>query len=196
MHATAVIRFLTNTRLRAGLQRRYGAARLRELGGPLPGPRALEVGCGRGLGVEQIRDVFAPAAVDAFDFDPAMVALAERRLAGVPGVRLWRGDATRIDAPDATYDAAFEFVVLHHVPRWRDALAEIFRVLRPGGRFYAEEILTGAFVPAIVAHRSGYVADAFTDGTFRAALLETGFEIVASRTAFGVLGWYTARKPG
>lgn len=196
MDSVAFIRSLTNTGLRAHLHRRFGARRLLELGGPLPGPRVLEVGCGRGLGAEQIREVFAPGSLDAFDLDPAMVALARERLGQMEGVRVWEGDATRIEAPDAAYDAVVEFLVLHHVPSWRAALGEIYRVLRPGGLLYAEEILPGGLVPDLVTKRASYLADAFSDGGFRAALLDAGFEIAAARTAFGVFGWYTARKPG
>jgi len=156
----------------------------------------LEVGCGRGLGIEQIREVFGPATIDAFDLDEEMVKLARERLAGLDGVRLWRGNATRIEAPDASYDAAFEFIVLHHVPEWRRALGEVFRVLRPGGVFYAEEILPGALLPAALTRRSSYLANAFSDGNLRAALLDAGFEILAAKTTLGVLGWYVARKPG
>ena len=38
----------------------------------------------------------------------------------------------------------FDFGIIHHVPQWRRALAEVARVLKPGGRFYAEEVLRGA----------------------------------------------------
>jgi ubiquinone/menaquinone biosynthesis C-methylase UbiE len=196
MESVALIRNLTNTRVRGHLHQRLGARRLHELGGPLPGPRVLEIGCGQGLGIEQIREVFGPAKIDAFDLDEEMVKLARARLARFDGVRLWRGDATRIDAPDNSYDAAFEFIVLHHVPEWRRALGEAFRVLRPGGVFYIEEILPGSLLPAAITRRASYLASAFSDGNLRAALLEAGFEVLAAKTTLGLFGWYVARKPG
>ena len=39
-----------------------------------------------------------------------------------------------IEAAAATYDAVVDFGIIHHIPHWRAALAEIFRVLKPGGR--------------------------------------------------------------
>ncbi|MBI5529080.1 MAG: class I SAM-dependent methyltransferase [Deltaproteobacteria bacterium] len=50
------------------------------------------------------------------------------------------GDVTAIRADDETYDAVFDFGIIHHVPDWRAALREIRRVLKPGGRLFAEEV--------------------------------------------------------
>lgn len=133
---------LMNNPLRAALQRHYEAPLLERLGGRLPGKRALEIGCGRGIGTEIILRRFAAAEVHAFDLDPDMVERARRRLAhAAPGrVKLWAGDATRIAAPDAAYDAVFDFGIIHHVPDWRAAVSEVRRVLKPGGRFFFEEV--------------------------------------------------------
>lgn len=56
-------------------------------------------------------------------------------------VRLWIGDGAMIASADSTYDSVFDFGVVHHVERWMDALREVELILRPGGRFYAEEPL-------------------------------------------------------
>jgi hypothetical protein len=64
---------LMNNPVRAAIQRHFEARRLLELGGPLPGGTALEIGCGRGVGTELILDVFGADRVDAIDLDPAMV---------------------------------------------------------------------------------------------------------------------------
>jgi ubiquinone/menaquinone biosynthesis C-methylase UbiE len=141
----AVEKALMNNPARAALQRRYETRLLRRLGGALDGGKALEVGCGRGVGAEIIVDRFGAAVVDGFDVDPTMVDRARRRLARRGGrARVWVGDATSIDAPDAAYDAVFDFAIVHHVPEWRTAVAEIARVLRPGGRFYFEEVTSHA----------------------------------------------------
>jgi trans-aconitate methyltransferase len=64
------------------------------MGAPVAGRKALEMGCGRGVGVELILDRFGAASVDAFDANPRMIALARRRLCGREAqVRLWIGDA-------------------------------------------------------------------------------------------------------
>lgn len=109
----------------------------------------LEVGCGAGYGTELILRRFAAARVDAVDLDPKMVSRARHRLAGYgERVRLATGDMTdlraALDAADASYDAVFDFAIIHHVPDWRAALTEIARVLRPGGRFYFDEVTAAA----------------------------------------------------
>ena len=79
MLLNAVEKALMNNPVRAAIQRRFEAKRLLELGGPVAGGRALEVGCGRGVGVEIILDLFGAGSVDAFDLDPDMVAQARAR---------------------------------------------------------------------------------------------------------------------
>ena len=125
-----------NNPIRAAMQRHIEAPIFLRMGGPLRDARVLEIGCGRGVGAEVIFDVFGAAAVDAFDLDPRMVERAQRRLSSRgPRVRLWVGDAAAIAAPEAVYDAVFDFGIIHHVPDWRAVLAEVYRVLRPGACF-------------------------------------------------------------
>ena len=146
MKLNSVEKALMNNPVREIVQRRVEAPLLARLGGRVEGGRALEVGCGRGVGTEIVLDVFGVAHVDAVDLDPDMVALARRRLARRPRDR-WDvtvGDVTAVDAPDDHYDAVFDFGIVHHVPVWTDALAEIRRVLKPGGRFFFKEVTSHA----------------------------------------------------
>lgn len=162
-----------------------------------PGGRALEVGCGRGVGVEIVLDTFGADAVDAFDLDPDMIDRARRRLArrGTK-VRLWVGDATRIDAPDEAYDAVFDFGIIHHVPDWRAAIAEVARVLAPGGRFYAEEVFDRALAhPVLRALLEHPTEDRFGAAAFSAALDAAGLRLRGQRTVGALGGWFVADKP-
>ncbi len=131
-----------NNPARALLQRRYEAPLLARLGGRTEGMRVLEVGCGRGVGTEIIFQQFGAREVHAFDLDPEMVELAQDRLAGYSSGRLKLavGDATTIMAEDESFDAVFDFGIIHHVPEWQKAVSEIRRVLRPGGRFFFMEV--------------------------------------------------------
>ncbi len=142
MKLNRIEKALMNNPLRAAMQRFYELRTFERLGGRAEGLRALEIGCGRGAGVELILESLGATSVDAFDFDPDMVERARRRLRRFPPgrVRLWIGDASAIPCPDASYDAVFDFGVIHHVPVWRKAVAEVARVLEPGGRFYFDEI--------------------------------------------------------
>ena len=140
---------LVNSAPRRALQRFYEVPLLARLGGRIPGGRALEVGCGSGYGARLILEQFGAATVDAVDLDPTAVAAARRRLARYGDrVRLAIGSATdlkaAVQAEDASYDAVFDFAILHHVEDWRSAVGEVARVLRPGGRFYFDEVTATA----------------------------------------------------
>ena len=186
-----------NNPVHAAVQRRFEVPRLLAMGGPMRGGRALEVGCGRGLGTEWILDRLGASRVDAFDLDPHMVERARARLARRgERVRLWVGSATSIDAPDRAYDSVFDFGVLHHIPRWRGALGEIQRVLRPGGRFYAEEVLERVilhpFWRRVLDHP---LEDRFDAPAFASALEDAGLRVVATRSLWNSVAWFVADKP-
>lgn len=111
--------------------------------GTLAGKCVLEVGCGRGVGIEILLALGA-AHITGFDLDPKMIALAEKRIAKFGDrARVFAGDAEAIDAPDAGFDAVVDYGIIHHIPNWPEALREIARVLRPGGAFYFEDLLKG-----------------------------------------------------
>ena len=186
---------LMNNPVRAGVQRRFEARWLLEMGGLSAGAAALEMGCGRGIGAEIILDLFGAASVDAFDLDPRMVALARRRLVTRgPRVRLWVGSGDRIPAADESYDAVFDFGIVHHVHDWRRALAEVARVLRPGGRLYGEEVLE-RFIRGtrwLLDHPRG---DRFDADRLRAGIEQSGLTLVGWRERWGLMAWFAARKP-
>jgi ubiquinone/menaquinone biosynthesis C-methylase UbiE len=135
-----------NNPIRAAIQRRYEAPLLERLGGSVAGLQVLEVGCGRGVGSELILERFAARRVRAFDLDEDMVARARRRLFrfGADRAQVEVADVTTLPCDDEAFDAAFDFGILHHVPDWQAAVAEIRRVLRPGGRFFFEEVTARA----------------------------------------------------
>ncbi|HEY8143895.1 MAG TPA: class I SAM-dependent methyltransferase [Kofleriaceae bacterium] len=191
-----VEKLMMNNPLRAAVQRRFEARRLLDMGGPATGAHCLEIGCGRGVGTQIVLDRFGAAEVDAFDLDPDMVEQARARLGDDPRVRLWVGDATAIDAPDGAYDAVFDFGIVHHVPSWRDAIREVHRVLRPGGRFYAEEVLA-RFIHHPVWRRllDHPMEDRFDAAGFARGLEEQGFQLVARRELLGQVAWFVADKP-
>ncbi|KAB2969623.1 MAG: class I SAM-dependent methyltransferase [Thermoanaerobaculia bacterium] len=142
MRLNRVEKALMNNPVRSALQRVYEAPLLERLGGRTAGLCVLEIGCGRGVGTEIILERFGAAHVEALDLDPDMVEKARRRLARYPAdrVRVSVGDAAVIAAEDRSFDAVFDFGIIHHVPAWREAVAEVARVLRPGGRFFFEEV--------------------------------------------------------
>jgi ubiquinone/menaquinone biosynthesis C-methylase UbiE len=187
-----------NNPVRAFVQRRFEAKRLLAMGGAMSGGTALEVGCGRGVGAELILTVFGAENVDAVDLDPHMVELAQKRLGRYGDrVKLRVGNVIAIEAEDDYYDAVFDFGIVHHVPNWRDALKEIHRVLKPGGRFYCEEVLERyirhPFWRRLLDHPQ---EDRFNHDQFVKGLEDTGFLVVASTHLLHQFGWFIADKPG
>jgi ubiquinone/menaquinone biosynthesis C-methylase UbiE len=131
-----------NNPFRALIQKWYEAPLMERLGGRTEGLKVLEIGCGRGVGTELIFKRFGAKEVHSFDIDPDMINKARKRLSDYPPdrLRLTVGDVTAIEAEDASYDIVFDFWILHHVPIWQNAVAEISRVLKPGGRFFFQEL--------------------------------------------------------
>lgn len=136
---------LLNNPVRRAVQRYYEAPLLHRLGADLGGADVLEIGCGEGAGARVLLERFGAASVYGIDLDPQQVKRAERRLHGLEDrVHVEVGDATQLPAADASRDAVVDFGIVHHVPRWRDAVAEVARVLRPGGQFVFEEVTAHA----------------------------------------------------
>lgn len=125
--------WVVNSPFRAPLAR--GEVRqFRRMGRIPEGARVLEIGCGAGITTRAIIDAVRPSHMSAFDFDEVQVERARYRLdaAAIP-VDLRQGDATQLPYADESFDCVFVIGVLHHIPRWRQVLLEISRVLAPGG---------------------------------------------------------------
>jgi ubiquinone/menaquinone biosynthesis C-methylase UbiE len=102
---------------------------------PREGERALDVGCGPGLLLADLGAlVGSRGSALGIDISADMIALARRRCEPWPWITVAEGPATAIPAPDETIDIAASTQVLEYVPDVDAALAEIHRVLRPGGR--------------------------------------------------------------
>ena len=96
--------------------------------------RVLDVGCGPGFSsVLLARRV---PRVTALDIDPAKLRIAQR-LADLNGVRIEtvEGNASSpLPFPDAHFDGLVSLELIEHIPDWRGLVAEMCRVVRPGGR--------------------------------------------------------------
>ena len=102
------------------------------------GERVLDVGCGSGAVTREIgRRVGKRGLAVGLDPSPALLAVA-RELAKEKGlgdrVEFREGNALQLPFPDRSFDAVVCVTVLSHVPSGEAAIAELIRVLRPGGR--------------------------------------------------------------
>ncbi|QHF95946.1 SAM-dependent methyltransferase [Streptomyces sp. NHF165] len=104
------------------------------LAGDVADRRILDAGCGAGALSAELRD--RGAEVTGVDAGAAMVALAERRLGD--GVPLHVTDLRDpLPFEDGAFDDVVASLVLHYLEDWGPTLAELRRVLRPGGRLIA-----------------------------------------------------------
>jgi SAM-dependent methyltransferase len=113
---------------------------------PAAGWRWLDVGCGNGAFTELIVERCAPAAVEGIDPSQEQLAFARTR----PLARLARfraGDAMALPFPAGAFDAAVMPLVIFFVPVPATGVAEMARVVRPGGAVtaYAWDMVGGGF---------------------------------------------------
>lgn len=110
-----------------------------------PGDTVLELGPGIGyFTVEASRMVGPQGRLLCLDIQTEMIGALRRRLdeRNVTNTRLVVGDATRLPLADGSVDAAYLVTVLGEIPDRPQALAELRRVLRPGGALSISESLT------------------------------------------------------
>lgn len=101
------------------------------LAGDVTGRRILDAGCGSGPLAAALRA--RGAALTAFDGSPAMVELARRRLGDEVPVSV-ADLAEPLPFADDSFDDVVASLVLHYLEDWAGPLAELRRVLKPGGR--------------------------------------------------------------
>ena len=119
------------------------------------GDDVLEIGAGPGLVTDLLLDL-APR-VTAVEIDEGLATQLRQRLAGMP-VEVVTADATALPLPADRFSAAACFTMLHHIPdpaAQDRALAELARVLRPGG------LLLGTDGQDTPARRDLHVGDVF-----------------------------------
>jgi ubiquinone/menaquinone biosynthesis C-methylase UbiE len=111
--------------------------RLAALSGARPGDRVLDLGCGTGYLTQRMTAVVTPGGT-ALGIDPSdqVIEHARRLAADRPGCTFERGIAERLEAPDASFDVVVSSLMVHHLPApvRPQALTEMYRVCRPGGR--------------------------------------------------------------
>ena len=107
---------------------------------PFAGASVLELGCGRADKTRILAESGRAAQIVALEVDTIQHA-RNLEIADLPTVRFAHGGAEAIPAADASFDIVLMFKSLHHVPvaAMAAALAEIARVLKPGGQAWISE---------------------------------------------------------
>jgi ubiquinone/menaquinone biosynthesis C-methylase UbiE len=96
------------------------------------GEKLLDVGCGTGSLTFALAKAADLAEIHAIDFSPVFVEAAKQRNSD-PRINIRQGDACALPFEDDTFDRALALLVLHFVPEAGKAVAEMRRVVRPGG---------------------------------------------------------------
>jgi len=154
------------------------------------GQTVVDLGSGAG------NDVFiARAAVGktghviGVDMTPEMIAKARENAArrGYDNVEFRLGDIEALPVADGSADVVVSNCVLNLVPDKKRAFAEIFRVLKPGGRFCVSDIVLEGELPAGLRHAAelyvGCVAGALKREDYLRTIEETGFEAIEVKSS-------------
>ncbi len=182
---------------------------------PKPGERILDIACGTGTSTLPLAR--AGATVVGVDFSPQMIAEAQKRH---PKIEFREADAMKLPFGDDEFDAVTISFGLRNVQEPKQALAEMYRVLKPGGRLVVCEfskppraLLRAGYyaylrvvAPAIVGITSSnpdaykYLVESIRDWPDQATLSQwirgVGFTRVAHRNlTAGVVALHRGRKP-
>jgi ubiquinone/menaquinone biosynthesis C-methylase UbiE len=96
------------------------------------GARVADLGCGSGVFTNLLHELgFEPIGLD---ISPKLIALGRRKY---PDVEFLEGDAEHLPFPSASLDGVLLSGLVHHFPDPSRCVAEVFRVLKPGGTFVA-----------------------------------------------------------
>jgi SAM-dependent methyltransferase len=155
------------------------------------GDDAVEIGPGPGFTTDVLRTV--TAHLTAVELDEVLAAALSARLAG-GNVDVVVGDATALDFPSGRFSGAASFHMLHHIaPAGAQdrALAELARVLRPGGTLVAAD---GTYSEGSAAFHEGDTYNPLDPADLPGRLGAAGFGQVRVRTYD--LGWVVTARSG
>lgn len=170
----------------------------------LPGMNVLDLGCGTGTLTILIKQSHLMSHVYGLDADPQILEIASSKADQArTKITLERGMAYQLPFPNGWFDRVLSSLVLHHLTldEKRRALAEVYRVLLPGGKFTFLDfgVPHGAYARVVsqVMRRTEHVDDNIR-GSLPGILKEAGFgnitELERFRTVFGSLSLIRAEK--
>jgi len=150
-----------------------------------PGEIVLDLGSGGGIDVLlSARRVGPTGKAYGLDMTDEMLDLARenQHKAGVPNVEFLKGELESIPLPEGSVDVVISNCVINLSVDKDRALAEAFRVLRPGGRLAVCDVVVRGPVPADIRRSAelwlGCVAGALDESEYRATLARVGFEAI------------------
>ena len=152
--------------------------------------KILEIGSGVGITSNFISSKFNKSTLIATDFDASQIESAKSQKRNA-NIIFKQEDATQLSFPQENFDACFAILVFHHINNFSDALREIHRVLKTGGKLFVYDIPWKSWNPLsrwFVFGQPGL----FTKHEFIKILELSGFEIVTVKSGFNF--WIEAKK--
>jgi ubiquinone/menaquinone biosynthesis C-methylase UbiE len=167
----------------------------RELRAQQLGRDVLEIGAGGGSVAQQLLSSNPEFVWTAIDIDPEMTRAAATRLQAFRNASAQTGDATALPFCDDSFESVVSCLMLHHIIDWERAVAEVARVLRPGGTFVGYDLTRTPF--ATVLHRlDGSPYRLLVPEDFRAECARQGLTIDLQSALLGHVMRFVARKNG
>jgi ubiquinone/menaquinone biosynthesis C-methylase UbiE len=145
------------------------------------GKKILEIGCGNGVGTLLIEEFFKPSEFIATEYDPRLVEIAQMKN-NASKVRVETGDATRLRFTNSEFDAVIGLSVIHHIPNWRECIAELHRVIKPNGLFIIKELSIETFESPF-----GKIARRFVEHPYDSMLRKKDFLKVLEQQGFRLI---------
>jgi len=167
-------------------------------GAPPSEPVLLDAGCGQGKSFKHLCQVFAPSRLLGVDADPDSLTMsrAEARAHGI-NVELIGSDCAALQLADASVDLLFCHQTFHHLVEQEQALAEFYRVLKPGGYLlFAEstEAYIDTWVIRWLFRHPMHVQKSAEQ--YLQMLRDQGFQFGAQNVSYPYLWWSRAKDFG
>ena len=168
-----------------------------------PGMKMLDFGCGPGTISVGLAKAVAPGELHGVDIEASQITMAQAaaRAGGHDNAHFQVSDATNLPFADNTFDVAHCHAVLMHVPKLPQALAEVKRVLKPGGILSAREsVIASYFFEPDPQGRLTQATDTFAKlltasgghpnmgKALKSVLLDAGFRDVRATASFEPFG--------